>query len=61
MYWEESECAWSFQPTLTKSLSFSQNPFRMTRRLVDPSTDKTFNYWQQKDTRFGMYIIYGET
>ena len=55
MYWEESECAWSYKPTITKSLSgFSQNSFRMKRRFVDPSTDKSFGYWQQRDTSFGM-------
>ena len=53
MYWEESECAWSFKPSLTQSYLSSSSPFRMTRRLVDASTDKTFNYWQQKDTSFG--------
>ena len=53
MYWEESECAWSFKPSLTQSKLSSSTPFRMTRRLVDASTDKTFNYWQQKDTSFG--------
>ena len=53
MYWEESECAWSFKPSLTQLYLSSSAPFRMTRRLVDASTDKTFNYWQQKDTSFG--------
>ena len=56
MYWEESECSWSFRPTLTKGLSFSQTPYRMTRRLVDPLTDTTLNYWQQKDTSFGRCL-----
>ena len=55
-YWEESECAWSFKTTISQlylqTLS-PGSPFRMMRRLVDASTDKTYNYWQQKDTAFG--------
>ena len=53
MYWEESECAWSFKPTFSQQTFSSDTPFRMTRRLVDPATDRTFKYWQQKDTSFG--------
>ena len=53
MYWEESECAWTFKPTFSQQTLSSDPPFRMIRRLVDPATDRTFNYWQQKDTTFG--------
>ena len=58
MYWEESECAWSFKPEFTKPISgFSQDPFRLVRKRIDPTTETSYNYWQHKGTVFGTFKI----